>query len=562
MKVIGISETHSDSGCALFIDGELIFAANEERFSRYKRHRGFPYKSLNWILAEAGLSLYEIDKFSIAKLSAKSDIRAYINSITLHYRNSEPESKLIPLLIDKFVWFCLMIPYCFVATYLLNFEINRWIKKNNISKNKVKRVLHHPSHAYSGYYCSGFDSALVITMDGQGLGVSATISEAVNGNCNIVDTVLHPNSVGQFYSLVTLACGFLPNRHEGKITGLAAHGKYIYELQKFVDSLIEFKNGTIKANAIFGHYFTTKKMLKRYGKENLSYAFQRRLESIVIDYITFQINNRKYFENVVLSGGVFANVQLNQRIKSIKGIKRVYIYPHMADGGSSVGAAYIVSHKKINKKLKNLYLGPKYEKDEIRKSVDIFNLAYSEPKDLSTLVAKLLLDGKIVARFDGRMEFGPRALGNRSILMSTTNKNATNILNQKLKRNEFMPFAPVTLLEEADKCYLDFDPSDPNHEFMTITLNCSERMKELSPGVVHINGTARPQILSRKMNPSFYDILSKYYELSGIPSIINTSFNLHDEPIVCTPIQAITSCINGKFDALVIGPFLVDFNHD
>lgn len=557
MKVIGISESHCDAGCALLIDGELILAVNEERFSRKKRHRGFPYRSLSWILTEAKLNLDEIDFFSIAKATAPNDIAAYTWSLRRHYRNDEIRAKGLVLFLDKFIWFALMVPYCFFATYYLNAQIWVWALKHKIPKYKIKRVDHHSAHAYSAYFTSGFDGGLVISMDGQGFGLSSTISVAIGSNIHKIQQTLLPNSLGQFYSLVTIVCGFKPNRHEGKITGLSANGLPIAELQSFVENLITFADGKIMANAIYGHYFKARKLLKKYGKENLSYAFQKQLENIVVNYISYYFKERVHLENLVLSGGVFANVKLNQQIMTINGVKRLFVYPHMADGGSSVGAAQMLSNKPLCKALPHLYLGPNYSVDRIKASLNKSGLFYTEPKDISELVATLLVQKKIVARFDGAMEFGPRALGNRSILFSAVDNKATETLNKKLNRNDFMPFAPVTLAEQAYKCYHLIEGVDLNTRFMTITLDCTAYMREISPAVVHIDNTARPQFISKEMNEGYYNIVKAYHDITGIPSLINTSFNLHEEPIVCSPDDAIATYIKGQLDALVIGPYLI-----
>ena len=235
----------------------------------------------------------------------------------------------------------------------------------------------------------------------------------------------------------------------------------------------------------------------------------------------------------------------------------------MGDGGLALGAALFLYNKNIdplNQELKEVYLGPNYSDEEIEQSIKRNNLKYSKEKNIAKIIANLLLKGKVVARFDGRMEYGPRALGNRTILYKTNDKNVNDWLNKRLKRTEFMPFAPVTLAEDINLCYENPRCSEYSTRFMTMTLNCTDFMKRNCPGVVHLDGTARPQIISKDENPIYYNILKEYKKLSGLPCLINTSFNMHESPIVCTPQDAIDSFKEGYLDYLAIGNFLIKNN--
>jgi len=234
----------------------------------------------------------------------------------------------------------------------------------------------------------------------------------------------------------------------------------------------------------------------------------------------------------------------------------------MGDMGLSLGAGLHVAAKNGHKpkRLENLYLGPEYSEKEILKELKSYDLKFTYEDNIERKGAGLLSEGKIVARFHGRMEYGPRALGNRSILFQTTDKTVNNWLNKKLKRTEFMPFAPVTLSEFSEKCYKNIKGAEFTAKFMTITFECTDYMKKVSPSVVHVDGTARPQFLSREDNPSFYRILENYYKITGIPSLINTSFNMHEEPIVCSPDDAIRSFIESGIDYLAIEKFLIKKN--
>jgi carbamoyltransferase len=322
-------------------------------------------------------------------------------------------------------------------------------------------------------------------------------------------------------------------------------------------------DGSFFSPSIYGNYIKILKLAKKYGKEKISSVFQYILEDITSNYISYYVE--KYnIKNVALAGGVFGNVKLNQKIHEINGVNNIYIFPHMADGGLGYGAAQFVYREKTNDSsiasIKDVYWGPEYSDDEIKESLNKYGVKYKYYDEIEKEIALRLSEGKVVTHFSGRMEFGPRSLGNRSILYPATEPSVNNWLNQKLERSEFMPFAPVTLMEKTSECYLNTEGAEETAQFMTITFECTDKMKEQSPAVVHVDGTARPQLVSKKVNPRYHRILSEYYNLTGIPSIVNTSFNMHEEPIVCSPDDAIKTFIKGGLDYLAIGSFLVESN--
>jgi len=264
---------------------------------------------------------------------------------------------------------------------------------------------------------------------------------------------------------------------------------------------------------------------------------------------------------VALSGGVFGNVKLNQRIAELKGVDEVYVYPAMGDEGLGLGAALYAAGKRNGLRpfaIDDVYLGPEYSDSEIAAALQQERVSYTRHEDteLADRVAALLADGKVVAMYRGRMEFGPRALGHRTILFQTTDPGVNDWLNKRLQRTEFMPFAPVTMSEYADRCYVGMSSRRYTSRFMTVTCDCTDWMKETSPAVVHLDGTARPQLISREIEPFYYQILERYYQRTGIPSLVNTSFNMHEEPIVCSPEDAARAFKQGHLDFLVIGPYL------
>ena len=262
---------------------------------------------------------------------------------------------------------------------------------------------------------------------------------------------------------------------------------------------------------------------------------------------------------VVLSGGVAANVKMNQRVLEIPEVEHVFIYPNMGDGGCGTGAAILSSQAATNggQAYNHVYFGPDYTDNSIAEVLSGAGLTFEQVIPIEPVIAQLIHDGNVIGRFNGRMEYGPRALGNRSILYRATEPEVNQWLNQRLGRTEFMPFAPVTLFEERDKCYENITGAEHAAQFMTITLNCTDYMKRVSPAAVHIDGTARPQLIREEVNPSYYRIVREYSKLSGIPSLINTSFNMHEEPIVNSPQDAIRAFLQGNIDYLAISNFLV-----
>ena len=560
MKILGISEIDNDAGAALLVDGQIVRAANEERFSRIKRHPGFPYRTIDWILKEIGIGLDEIDKVAIAKWDDAREIRLFTSALHRYFRRKSGGGFFRNTL-DRLIWSARNVPRHRRTVRELNTQIREWVADNHIPQDRVVRVRHHPAHAACAYYFSGFSDALLVTMDGQGMALTATVSIGRNDRIQETHRVHLPHSLGLFYAMVTKACGFKPNQHEGKITGLAAYGSEQAELKSFVDGLISHQQGTIVTNNLYGAYLQAMRLYKKYGREDISYAYQKRLEEVVVSYISYHWERNGRMKRVGLAGGVFANVRLNQKIKEALNAE-TFVFPHMADGGLCVGAAAMLEPKMYVQRLKHVYLGPQSSVAQIRSALEASGMSFIEPENLTGKIVDLLIEGKTVARYDGRTEFGPRALGNRSILYHTQDPSVNDWLNRKLRRNEFMPFAPVTLREYAGECYQHLHGGEYTAEFMTICFDCTEKMKRVSPAVVHLDGTARPQIIDREINPGYYDILREYHQRTQIPSLINTSFNIHEEPIVCTPEDAIRAFQQSRLDALGIGPFLVQGSSD
>ena len=559
MKILGIHDSH-DCGIALIEDNEIKFVVNEERLNRIKVCLGFPRKSIEMMINRYNVNPSDIDKIAIgshyltfipyARSIEKKDIddatRAGLSIL----------SRLGGPLFKTDLW----VP---ISKSILSITCRN--RKNNLKKIlrgygfkcPIEFVDHHASHAASAYFTGGKYKALVITSDSAADGLSATISIGKEGKLERIGRVNSYNSLGKLYQYVTEICGFKVNKHEGKITGLAAYGKPIY-LELF-NKMIKSRNGGFVNISNSKHKRSKEKILEaigpNYKREDLAASVQQHLENETIKFVKYWLNKTK-LKDLVLAGGVFANVKLNQRILELEDVDSVYIHPNMGDGGLALGAAFLVSGQKpIN--VDDAYYGPEYSEEEIEDALKEENVKYKKYNNVEKEIAKLLSKKKVIARFNGRMEYGPRALGNRSILYHAGDKSVNDWLNKRLKRTEFMPFAPVTMEEYKDDNYLNNKGGDHAAKFMTITFDCGEEMKKKCPAVVHVDGTARPQLINEKINPSYYNIVKEYHKLTKIPTIVNTSFNMHEEPIVCSPEDAIRSFKQGNLDYLAIGNFIV-----
>lgn len=601
MKILGISPLDKDSTVSIVEDGEILFAAGEERFSRIKQQSGFPHNALEKALQYTGTNVDEIDmvaypfmdhtkerdciennledekkfnsEFSPGNLaakinSAKTKIPERFNSIHGLIKPNEILQKNV--LYRAFYNLAGTNPV--FAAKAATIGSNNWSKEaigsfqhwqtdlqNGLDKfgieNKLKRIDHHLSHAANSFLASGFDKALCITLDGYGTGLAGSISEASAGKIKRLHGLNYPNSLGTMYEHVTSSLGFKPSRHEGKIVGLASYGDPEI-LSEILLNRIAQEEGDFK---IFGpnNIFFSRHLASHFPKIDVAAAYQHVLEVVATRFVRHWIE-KTGIDTVVLSGGVVANVKLNQRIFEIEGVNRIFVYPNMGDGGCGTGAALYYSWPGGTKEsITSTYFGPDYSEQEVQKALDDAGLSYEKPENYAATVAKLIHEGSVVARFDGRMEYGPRALGNRSIMYHAREPEVNQWLNKRLGRTEFMPFAPVTLYEARERCYHNIKGAEHAAEFMTITFDCTDEMKEQCPAAVHVDGTARPQLIRREVNQGYYDILKEYEKLSGIPSLINTSFNMHEEPIVCSPDDAIRAFLEGNLDWLAIGPFVV-----
>ncbi len=547
MNILGITALTHDSGVSLVRNNKLDVSINEERLSRIKMHAGFPELSYKYIKDY----IKDINYVAVSDLGEKEFLKrtkGLVFDKSLFNRNP----------IIAFKSYAMMSRWK-IKTYFLFKRQQEELRKKI---GKFVNIEHHPAHAASVYFTMGLNKVLIITCDNHGDNLTTTISIGEKGTIKQIDSINWPHSPGFFYAIITRILGFTPGKHEGKITGLAAYGNPNSESYEKIKKLMWYENGTIKTRSLIGSRGYVKSLLRKYSREDLSAVFQRILEETVTQYIKYWIG-KTGIKNIGLAGGVFANVKLNQKIKEL-GVENIFVFPHMGDGGTGAGAALYLAMEKEGIKpyrLKDAYLGFEYSNKEIKEELNKSNLKYEHMEDIEYQVADLLSKKKVIARFNGAMEFGPRALGNRSILYQATDPKVNDWLNKQLKRSEFMPFAPVTLEEYSNKCFENLKGAEHAAEFMTITFNCTNYMKENSPATIHVDNTARPQIIRKEVNPSYYKILNEYRKITKIPTLVNTSFNMHEEPIVCNPYDAIRAFKLGHLDYLAIGNYLVKNQH-
>ena len=570
MIVLGIIDS-KPSAAAIMVDGQIVAAISEERICRMKMAGGMPRQAIWAVMKQAGVSPRDLNSVAVAQR-----VSVFEPEPVPWYGWFEEDERRKPRRFEFLSGVLAPIAGRSPLARKVHHGLKGAISHNRL--DKIRRFLrdehdiaapvrfydHHYCHATSTYYTSGFERALVITLDGGGDGRSGSVYVGENGRLTPVSSVDSFNSLGNFYSYITHLCGFKAELHEGKVTGLAALGAPVYAelLRQFVDYR---SPGQIAYGVPMYHRSALREISKRlpksFDRADLASSAQTVLEDVATDFARYWLKQTG-LKNLAVAGGVFANVKLNQRLHELPEVENFFVHPAMDDSGLSVGSALAVLAESAEpasgliRRLPDVYLGAGLTDSDIEDALRRANCRATHHANIHETIAELLGRGYIVARFNGRMEYGPRALGHRSILYQTSDPSVNDWLNERLERTEFMPFAPATLDRYASDCYENLEGALDPARFMTITFMCTPRMKADSPGVVHVDGTARPQILDPDTAPDFYGILSAYHRLTGIPSLINTSFNMHGEPIVCTPDDAIRCFRQGKLDFLAIGNWL------
>lgn len=581
---LAISTTH-ETGAAI-LEGDTVRAAvSEERIDRVKFSTQYPpVGSITSVFKVSGVDPKKIDRIVVAGLPSRKLLPKTIKGQWRDFTEFHGFN-------DYFPHFNKVLYRTFYFYRSLGYRaVQKYFQKTYGTKPELNFVEHHLCHASSAYRTAPFDDALIVTADGVGDEVSLTISEGHNGRITRLMEILYPHSFGQFYTACTQVLGFKGGRHEGKITGLSGFGKPNAELYEKVKGTIRksgpdftldkrfYSEGFIRGFSIkklrdgenlfealqYRNYKNPlKRLLDGYAREDVAAVFQKLLEEEMIAVV------RPYAEstalkNLALAGGIFANVKLNDVLFRALDMQQLYIFPHMGDGGLSIGAGLELLQARP-KPFDSVYWGPSFTETELEEALKkgaTEGLHYRREENIEKIIATQLAENKVIARFNGAMEFGPRALCNRSIMYPASDPSANKWLNDRLHRTEFMPFAPVALEGKADLFFKDMAGTEHACKFMTTILQCTDFAKERCPAVVHVDGTARPQLVSESINPSAAAILGYYEEITGVPLLVNTSFNMHEEPIVCTPEDAVRAYLNSRLDFLAIGPFLAWLDSD
>jgi carbamoyltransferase len=569
--ILGVSDSH-DSGVAIIREGHILAAINEERFTRVKMAAGMPRRSLAEVWRIAGVRPEDITRVALAGSSSAGT--PPINNDFTDERGKASVPQQVAELIDRLPGGGAVMGSPRVNTMYRTLMRGATLRRIAAVKREllqlgidgpIEAYNHHDCHVASAYYTSGEPRALVISNDGFGDGQCAKIAIGDQGHLRTVSENSFINSLGVYYNYVTHFCGFPKSHHAGKTTGLAAFGDAQRTIALFRDLItwdgdqgIYVSHGHIFRNCLRDLYAR----LNGTSREDAAAGVQLLCEEIVTAQVRHWIATTQ-IGRIVLVGGVHANVKVNQHVAEQPGVERVFIFPNMGDGGLALGAAFlewarVEPSTATPRVLPDVYLGPAFSEELVARALRAAGVAFERPPDLASAVAEALAADRVVGRFDGRMEYGPRALGNRSILYPATKPEVNAWLNRQLRRTEFMPFAPVVRVEDAPAFFVGFDERTAHTaEFMTITYNVTERCRREAPAIVHVDGTARPQVLRRSTNPAYYAIVDAYHQRTGLSVLVNTSFNMHEEPIVCTPADAVEAFFQSALDVLAIGPFLV-----
>lgn len=582
MNIVGISAFYHDSAAALVVDGEIIAAAQEERFTRKKHDFRFPIKAIEYCLVEGGISTGDIDIVAFYDKPFQKFDRLLNTYLSYAPKGFTSFIKAMPLWLKQKLW------------------IKDIIAKKLNFNGKIIFPEHHESHAASAFFPSPFNEAAFLTMDGVGEWTTTSFGVGKNNKIDIIGELHFPHSLGLLYSAFTYFTGFRVNSGEYKLMGLAPYGEPKY-VDLIKDKLIVLKDdGSFRMNMKYFSYCTGLKMTNKHFAKlfegparkpeseitqremDIARSIQEVTEEIMLKMANY-VHKKTGMKNLVLAGGVALNCVGNGRILREGLFKNIWIQPAASDAGGALGAAFFTWHQYLDKKRiaddtkdkqKATYLGPYFSNDKIIEFLKLENIPYQyfDDEELNKKTADLIIDQKVVGWFKGRMEFGPRALGNRSIIGDARSPKMQSVMNRKIKfRESFRPFAPTILKKEVSN-YFDLDVESPymllvarvkkehrkNHDR---SLSGFEKLKEersTIPAITHVDYSARIQTVSKEDNLNYYEVIKEIDRLTGCPMIINTSFNVRGEPIVCTPQDAFKCFMRTNMDYLVVGNYLLD----
>ena len=558
MNVLGVSCFYHDSAACLIKDGKVISAASEERFNRQKNSPVFPLQAINFCLQAGGLTVYDVDHIGFYE---------------------KPFLKFSRVIVSH------LQAYPFSFKHFLD-TIPHWIQDRLIMPIIFKRevgfekeplfIKHHLSHAASAFLVSPFEEAVILTADAVGEWSTMACGTGRGNEIKMLKEIHFPDSLGLLYTAVTTYLGFEAHEGEGKVMGLAGFGNPTY-LDKFKKIVKVYPDGSFKIDQSFfgfnqGFRMYSKKFVKLFGKErkkeetiegrhcDIAASLQRFSEDVLIS-ICRSLHKDLKIDRLCLAGGLFLNCVANSRILEETPFKEVFIQPAAGDSGGALGVASYIYNTLLNNPrsyvMEDAYLGPDFSANQIRRILLNKGLNFKEltEDNLAKQIAEKISQDKIVGWFQGKMEFGPRALGSRSIIANPCNPHMKDLLNSKVKKREsFRPYAPAILEERTRDFFLakQFSP------FMLLAAQVREDKKKIIPAVTHIDGTARVQTVSKKVNPRFWNLIKEFENITGIPLVINTSFNLKEEPIACSPWDALNGFLKSEMDILVLGNFVLE----
>lgn len=547
-----------DAGACLLKNGKIVSAVEEERFTRNKRApQTFPKQSIQYVLDDNNLEINDIDAIAIGR-----DTRVYSEYIKQYplSGNGYPISKRV--LGDLYRT---AQAYRGKAKKIVKNEINNIFGEQPLTADFYE-IPHHRCHAASAHYCAPFDKHLTITIDAQGEYDSTVVWD---DQLTRIKTFPRHNSVGYLYSRGAKYLGYRGGQDAGKVMGLAPYGKHRKEFEEYFDELIPVSKGTYDASAIpnasdpvelFESYFGERRVHPEeftQRHKDFAYHLQLKTEEIVKSLCKYYIENSQ-FDKLSLAGGVAMNCKTNREVMNLDCIEDLFIQPAANDSGICLGAA-LEGHKRHvglnpDPEFSHVYFGPKYDNDRIKSSLEGYKLEYQTPDDICRRTAELLADGNLVGWFQGRMEFGARALGNRSILADPRTEESLNRVNKNVKNREpWRPFAPSLKYEARDEYLVGGDESP----YMILLDTVQTEKRDQIPAVTHVDGTTRPQTVRKQDNKKYYRLIEEFESITGVPVLLNTSFNVSGEPIVESPAQAIQDFYSTGLDALAIGDHLL-----
>lgn len=564
MNILAFNYGHDSSACVI-VDGEIRAAIAEERLTRAKNDATFPIHAIHWCMKWAGISAQDIDLVASAGRTLRLDVHSFFEFPDSAFSGMDSLKNRIKGVIRS---------NYFTGMGAVDGDLPLYCEKIRLRADcRIVSVEHHLAHAASAYYTAGMGDkkTLIVTMDGIGDVTCCALWRGENNRIEPIRSYGHDSSVGWFYGNATEGLGWRHGSDEWKVMGLAPYGT---PKPGALDGFHPvFRDGRLVTPHDYGRFGIWRdhgsqhfhgqeaaalgKIAEKLGREDFSAEVQRVVEEQMMEFIVPALREEGV-RSVCCSGGCFLNVKFNQKLWYTGALDDQWIYPDPGDAGLAVGAGlyayYHENPKQYNERLKDLYWGPSYEDDEIELILKERGLVYEKPADLAGRVADLLVKNYAIGWFQGRMEAGPRALGGRSIIMSPLHADAKDRINAKVKyRESFRPFCPSLLAEHRDT-YLK---NARDERFMITSFEAKEEKHGVIPAVVHVDGTVRPQLVYRETNSRYYDMIKAFGERTGEYLILNTSFNVKGEPIVCHPREAIKCFFDTGLEALVLGSYVV-----